>query len=110
MAKKVTASNLASVIGEILSEYGDETKKDVSDVIKSVAKKGAQAVKNESLQTFKPSNLSNGRYGTGWTYTVEENGSGLQQLFITQSIRGFRTCWRMAMRNAAAEERLRRST
>lgn len=45
MAKKVTASNLASVIGEILSEYGDETKKDVSDVIKSVAKKARKPSK-----------------------------------------------------------------
>lgn len=88
MAKKVTASNLASVIGEILSDYGDETKKDVSDVIKSVAKKGAQAVKNESLQTFKPSNLSNGRYGTGWTYTVEEKRLGTTAIIYNSKYPG----------------------
>lgn len=73
MAKKVTAATFASAVGDILKEYAEEKDKDVREVVRAVAKKGAQAVKNEALQDFpEKTKLQNGRYGTGWTYTVEE--------------------------------------
>lgn len=76
MAKKVTVNNFADVISDILSEYEGDARKNMDSVIKDVAKKGAAALRNESLQTFKPSNLKNGRYGTGWTHTVESKRLG----------------------------------
>lgn len=73
MAKKVTAATFAAAVGDILKEYAEEKNKDVREVVKAVAKKGALAVKNEALQDFpQQTKLQNGRYGTGWTYTIEE--------------------------------------
>lgn len=73
MTKKVTAATFAAAVGDILRDYAEEKNKDVREVVKAVAKKGALAVKNESLQDFpEKTKLQNGRYGTGWTYTVEE--------------------------------------
>lgn len=73
MAKKVTVENLSSEIQKIVNDYGKEVETNVSEVTKAVTKKGAQALKNESLSVFKNSGKQkNGRYGTGWTSQIDE--------------------------------------
>lgn len=76
MSKKVTAATFASAISGILKDYAEEKTKDTGDIVKAVAKKGALAIKNESLEKFKPAGLKKGRYGTGWTTTIEEKRLG----------------------------------
>lgn len=76
MSKKVTAATFASAISDILKDYAEEKTKDTGDIVKAVAKKGAFAIKNESLEKFKPAGLKKGRYGTGWTATIEEKRLG----------------------------------
>ena len=76
MSRKVTAATFASAISGILKDYAEETTKDTGDIVKAVAKKGALAIKNESLEKFKPAGLKKGRYGTGWTTTIEEKRIG----------------------------------
>lgn len=76
MSKKVTAATFASAISGILKDYAEEKTKDTGDIVKAVAKKGALAIKNESMEKFKPAGLKKGRYGTGWTTTIEEKRIG----------------------------------
>lgn len=76
MSKKVTAATFASAVSGILKDYAEEKTKDTGDIVKAVAKKGALAIKNESLEKFKPAGLKKGRYGTGWTTTIEEKRLG----------------------------------
>lgn len=76
MFKKVTAATFASAVSGILKDYAEEKTKDTGDIVKAVAKKGALAIKNESLEKFKPAGLKKGRYGTGWTTTIEEKRLG----------------------------------
>lgn len=76
MSKKVTAATFASAVSDILKDYAEEKAKDTGDIVKAVAKKGALAIKNESLEKFKPAGLKKGRYGTGWTTTIEEKRIG----------------------------------
>ena len=76
MSKKVTAATFASAVSDILKDYAEEKAKDTGDIVKAVAKKGALAIKNESLEKFKPAGLKKGRYGTGWTTTIEEKRLG----------------------------------
>ena len=66
----------ASAISDILKDYAEEKTKDTGDIVKAVAKKGALAIKNESLEKFRPAGLKKGRYGTGWTTTIEEKRLG----------------------------------
>lgn len=76
MSKKVTAATFASAVSDILKDYAEEKAKDTGDIVKAVAKKGALAIKNESLEKFEPAGLKKGRYGTGWTTTIEEKRLG----------------------------------
>ena len=74
MAKvKVTAANLSEEIHKMLAEYAEDVDATLKDVIKIEAKKGAEAIKNDANSKFEDVHLKKGRYGSGWTSTVNEN-------------------------------------
>lgn len=71
MAKrvKVTVDTLDDAIRLAVKECAEEIEADVDMIIKTSAKKGAQALRNSANSMFKPSpKLKDGRYGSGWTY------------------------------------------
>lgn len=68
MAKKVTLDNLGDAIKEILDEYEGEIQSNIDDITKKIGKKGAQALRNASKDTFPD---GTGKYAKGWTATVE---------------------------------------
>ena len=71
MAKKITLEQLESAVEGILQEYGDEVRENLQDITKSIAQKGAQAMKAESARLFKPSGKHKKPYSQTWTSTVE---------------------------------------
>lgn len=69
--RKIMPYNLSKVINDTLAEYGDEVQENVNEITRAVSKAGAKAVKQKSLEVFDDVHLKKGRYGTGWTSTVE---------------------------------------
>ena len=65
--KKTPIDKLDVAIQKVLSEYGEETNKNVTELAKKFAQKGAKAVKDSAKAKFGGS----GKYANGWTYTVE---------------------------------------
>lgn len=71
MASKTTIANLDQAIKGILDEYSDQILVSMEAATKEVAKAAVETLKNESNNTFRDVNLKKGRYGSGWTSTVE---------------------------------------
>jgi hypothetical protein len=69
--KKCTLSTLGDAIADILKEYEGEVVDKTQEITAAVTKKGANALRNESLSMFNNVDLPRGRYGTGWTSQVE---------------------------------------
>lgn len=69
MAKKTPIDKLTEDISKILAEYGEDVKDNVAEISVEVAKKGAQALRSLSRQTFPK---GSGLYAKGWT--VETSG------------------------------------
>ena len=86
--RKVTLDTFSTELKKILDEYADEVTENVQEVTKKVARKGAQAVKNESLNTFKDVHLKKGRYGSGWTSTVETGRLSAQGIIYNKKYPG----------------------
>lgn len=86
--RKVTLDTFSTELKKILDEYADEVTENVQEVTKKVARKGAQAVKNESLNTFKDVHLKKGRYGSGWTTTVETGRFSAQGIIYNKKYPG----------------------
>ena len=68
---KVTIDNLASEINKILDEYADDVDGNMDQICKRIGQKGAQALRNESLDKFPDSGKHKRRYGSTWKTTVE---------------------------------------
>lgn len=85
---KITLDTFSTELKKILDEYADEVTENVQEVTKKVARKGAQAVKNESLNTFKDVHLKKGRYGSGWTSTVETGRLSAQGIIYNKKYPG----------------------
>ena len=68
MAKKVTIDSLADAVNEILAEYSDSIYENLDEITQRIGKKGVEAVKSASSDTFKGKN-----YASGWGMTVEKN-------------------------------------
>jgi hypothetical protein len=85
---KVTLDTFSTELKKILDEYADEVTENVQEVTKKVARKGAQAVKSESLSTFKDVHLKKGRYGSGWTSTVETGRLSAQGIIYNKKYPG----------------------
>ena len=68
MAKKVTVDNLQSAIDDILDEYAGQVYENLDEITQRIGKKGVEALKNTSKDTF------NGKkYASGWAMTAEKN-------------------------------------
>lgn len=86
--RKITLDTFSTELKKILDEYADEVTENVQEVTKKVARKGAQAVKSESLNAFKDVHLKKGRYGTGWTSTVETGRLSAQGIIYNKKYPG----------------------
>lgn len=86
--RKVTLDTFSTELKKILDEYADEVTENVQEITKKVARKGAQAVKSESLNAFKDVHLKKGRYGTGWTSTVETGRLSAQGIIYNKKYPG----------------------
>lgn len=68
MAKKVTVDNLQEAIDSILEEYEGEIYENLDEITQRIGKKGVEALKNTSKETF-----SGKRYASGWAMVSEKN-------------------------------------
>lgn len=72
-SKKVTIDNLGKEIDKILEEYAGDVEGNLDEITKKVGKKGAQALKNESLEKFPDSKKHKKRYGSTWTSKADKS-------------------------------------
>lgn len=70
MAKRTPVDKLTQDISKILAEYGNEVKENAAEISVEIAKKGAQALKSLSRQTFPK---GSGLYAKGWTVETAGN-------------------------------------
>lgn len=68
MAKKVTIDNLQDAIDDILKEYAGQVYENLDEITQRIGKKGVEALKNSSKDTF-----GGKKYASGWTMTAEKN-------------------------------------
>ena len=71
MAQRVTIDSLAAELNKILEEYGDEVDENLDQIVKKIGQKGAQLLRNESLDKFPDSGKHRRRYGSTWKTTTE---------------------------------------
>lgn len=75
MAKKTPIDKLTDDISKIIQEYGDDVRRNLEQISNEIAKKGAQALRNESRQKFG----GTGKYARGWKATTTGNaGRGVK--------------------------------
>lgn len=79
--KKVTLDTLGEELNKILDEYAGDIESNLDEITKKVGKKGALALKNESLAAFPDSKKHKKRYGSTWTSRAEK-----QRLYTTVTI------------------------
>lgn len=84
MARKTPVDKLSAEIASILSDYGDEVKDSMSEVVKKVTKAGAKALRTQSKQTFGGS----GAYAKGWTSAVETGRRSAQGVIYNKDLPG----------------------
>ena len=72
MGKKVTLENLGAEVEKILKKYEGEVEENLDIVTRKIGQKGAQALRNESLNAFPDSKRHKKRYGATWTSRVEK--------------------------------------
>lgn len=78
MARKTAIDKLAEDIGQILEDYQDDVKGNLSEIVTQTAKKGAQAMRRASMQATE---THTGEYSKGWTSLVDQG-----RLFTTAVI------------------------
>ena len=79
--KKVTLDTLEEELNKILDEYAGDIESNLDEITKRVGKKGALALKNESLAAFPDSKKHKKRYGSTWTSRADK-----QRLYTTVTI------------------------
>ena len=80
-SKKVSLENLGKEIDKIFEEYKGDIESNLDEITKKVGKKGAQALKNESLAAFPDSKKHKKRYGSTWTSRADK-----ERLYTTVTI------------------------
>lgn len=80
-SKKVSLENLGTEINKIFEEYKGDIESNLDEITKKVGKKGAQALKNESLAAFPDSKKHKKRYGSTWTSRADK-----ERLYTTVTI------------------------
>jgi len=78
MAHKTALDKLNEALTGILTEYGDDISANVSEIAKAMGRKGVQALKQKSRETFpvEPGTKITGQYAQGWTYQTEDTRTG----------------------------------
>ena len=84
MAKKTPIDKLSAAISDVLEQYGDELQENIAEAVKTVSKKGAQAVKASAQQTFGGS----GEYARGWTSRAETGRVSAQGIIYNKDVPG----------------------
>lgn len=80
-SKKISLENLGTEINKIFEEYKGDVESSLDEITKKVGKKGAQALKNESLAAFPDSKKHKKRYGSTWTSRADK-----ERLYTTVTI------------------------
>ena len=70
-------------VAKVLQDYADDVHAEVGELARSLAKKGAQAVKQASSQFG-----GSGRYAKGWTSQYEETRLSSQGVIYNKSVPG----------------------
>ena len=78
MARKTAIDKLTDAISGILEEYAEEIDKNVGEIAEQMGKKGAQALKSKSRETFPK---GTGEYAKGWKSQVNRG-----RLYTTATI------------------------
>lgn len=68
---KTPVDKLAEAVQQALTKYAQDTTTTTKVLVRTIAKKGAQSVKQSAVGAY-----GNGRYSRGWTSTVEETRLG----------------------------------
>ena len=85
MAKKTPIDKLQANIDKILREYADDVNKDVSQLAKDFAKKGATAVKQSAQAKGWGEHTG---YAKGWTSQFQENRYSAQGVIFNKDVPG----------------------
>lgn len=85
---KVTPDTMAAEIQKVLEKYGDDIRGSLDEATKETAKIGVQALKNKSNETFNDVKMSKGRYGSGWTSTLEATRTGAKAILYNKKYPG----------------------
>lgn len=80
MARKTALDKLNESVQNLLSEYADSIDKNVGTIAVEMGKKGAQALRSKSRETFpvKPGGKVTGEYAKGWTYKADTTRTATQ--------------------------------
>ena len=81
---KTPIDKFSEAISDMLAEYGDELRENISEAVKTVSKKGAQAVKQSARQTFGGSVA----YAKGWTSRAETGRFSAQGFIYNKDLPG----------------------
>lgn len=84
MAKKTPIDKLSAVISDTLEAYGEELSENIAEAVKTVSKKGAQAVRQSAQQTFG----GTGAYARGWTSRTETGRMSTQGIIYNRTMPG----------------------
>ena len=84
MAKKTPIDKLSAAIHDVLEYYGEELQENIGEAVKTISKKGAQAVKQAAKQTFG----GTGEYAAGWTSRVETGRVSVQGVIYNKDVPG----------------------
>lgn len=74
MARKTAIDKMNTAIAAILNEYAGEIAGNMDEIAKETGKRGAQALRQKSRETFPVDGKRkvSGEYAKGWTYRVEQ--------------------------------------
>lgn len=81
---KTPIDKLSAAISDVLEAYGDELQENIGEAVKTVSKKGAQAVRQAAQQTFGGS----GAYARGWTSRAETGRVSAQGFIYNKDLPG----------------------
>lgn len=84
MARRSSADSFAVDVQKILSEYAGSVRENLDEVTRSVAKKGAQAVRRAAASAVGGS----GKYAKGWTSKVEVGRMGVSGVIYNKATPG----------------------
>lgn len=84
MARKTPIDKLSDSIGKILAEYQEDVAKDTGQLVRSFAKKGAQAIRSSAKGMFGGS----GKYAKGWTTQFETGRLSTQGVIYNSAAPG----------------------